>query len=270
MSWRLEGIVVLQQCQCHAGNRHPLAARRIVHLRNVFRDGVAIQERRDRNRFLGFLVDHDGHADAAVGVAAAAQRSPVLVGPVNQVGPIREGAHKRNREPVAGGLAQASLVLHIVRQMRQGVALRLPAFVGDGLIASGKRNRLEREERDALGIVERELDDASHLLVVQVVDDGDDGHDLDACVVQVLDRLQLHVKQIADQAMRIGGVTDAVELQIRVAQTRFKRLLGKLGTLGKLDAVGRRLHAVVANLARVSHRVEEVGRQRGFAAGELY
>ena len=133
-----------------------------------------------------------------------------------------------------------------------------------------KRNRLERQERDALRIVERELNDASHLLVVQVVDDGDDRHDLDAGLVQVLDGLQLHVEQVADQAMRVGGVADAVELQVGIAQTRFRGLLGELGALGELDAVGRRLHAVVAHLARVRDRVQEVRRQRRLAAGELH
>ena len=157
-----------------------------------------------------------------------------------------------------------------MRQVRQRVALRLAALVGDVFVAAGEGHRLEREERDALGIVERELDDAADLLVVDVVDDGDDRHDLDAGLVQVLDRLQLHVEQVADQAVRVGRVADAVELQIRVAQAGFGRLLGELGTLGELDAVGRRLHAVVADLARVSDRVEEVGRHRRLAAGELH
>ena len=103
---RLEGIVVLQQRERHAGDRHPLAAGSVVHLRDVFRDGVAVEERGDGNGFLGFLVDHHGHADAAIRVAAAAQCAPVLVRPVNQVGPIGEGAHERDGEPVAGGLAQ--------------------------------------------------------------------------------------------------------------------------------------------------------------------
>ena len=76
--------------------RHPeLAARRIVDLGNVFRELVAIQERRDRHRFLGFLVDHHRHADPAIRVAAAAELAPVVfaVG-VHQIGPIAEGAHE--------------------------------------------------------------------------------------------------------------------------------------------------------------------------------
>ena len=88
-----------------------------------------------------------------------------------------------------------------------------------------KRNRLERQEADRLGIVERELDDASDLLVVDAVDDGDDRNDLDAGLVQVLDGLQLHVEQVADLAVRVGGVADAVELQIGVAQAGFGGLL---------------------------------------------
>ena len=85
-----------------------------------------------------------------------------------------------------------------------------------------KRNRLEAEERDLLGIVERELDDAADLLVVDAVDDGGDRDDVDAGLVQVFDGPQLHIEQIADLAMRVGGVADAVELQIGVAQTGFR------------------------------------------------
>src|ERR1019366_4840250 len=131
------------------------------------------------------------------------------------------------------------LALHVVREMRKRVALGMTALVGDGFVASGERYRLEREEGNALRVVERELDDAADLLVVQIVDDGYDRHDVHTGVVQVLDRLQLYIEEVADQAVRVGGVADAVELQVRIAQTGFKGLLGKLGTLGELDAVGR-------------------------------
>ena len=50
---------------------------------------------------------------------------------------------KLNREPVAGRFAQAGLTFHVVREMRQRVALRLAAIVGDGFVASGKADRLE-------------------------------------------------------------------------------------------------------------------------------
>ncbi len=121
-----------------------------------------------------------------------------------------------------------------------------------------------------LRIVQRELDDASDLLVVDAVDDGDDRNDLDAGLVHVLDGLQLHVEQVADLAMRVGRVADSVELQIGVAQARFGRLLGELETLGEFDSVGRRLHRVVANLAGVADGIQEVGRKRRLATGELH
>ena len=45
--------------------------------------------------------------------------------------------------------------------------------------------------------------------------------------MQVVNRVQLHVKQIADLAVRVGGVADAVELQIGIAQTGFSGLRGR-------------------------------------------
>ena len=102
------------------------------------------------------------------------------------------------------------------------------------------------------------------------VDDGDDRDDVDAGLVQVLDRAQLDVEQVADAAVRVGGVADAVELQVGVAQTGFGSRLREVEALGELDAVGRGLHRVVADLARVADRVEEVRRQRRLTAGELH
>ena len=108
------------------------------------------------------------------------QLAPLRRRAVHQVGPVGEGAHERDREPVADRLADAGLVLHVVRQVRQRVALRRAALVGDFLVAAGERHRLEREEGDLLRIVERELDDAADLLVVDAVDDRDDRDDVDA------------------------------------------------------------------------------------------
>ena len=36
--------------------------------------------------------------------------------------------------------------------------------------------------------------------------------------------LQLHIEQVADLAMAVGVVSDTVELQIRIAQSRFGSL----------------------------------------------
>ncbi len=192
------------------------------------------------------------------------------LGTLRQVRPVGEGAHERDREPVAGRLADAGLVLHVVREVRQRVALRRAAFRRDFLVAAGEAHRLERQEVDLLGVVERELDDASDLLVVDAVDDRDHRDDVDAGVVKVLDRAQLDVEQVADAAMRVGGVADAVELQIRVTQARLGGGLREVEALGEFNAVGRGLHRVVADLARVAHGVEEVRRQRRLATGELH
>ncbi len=270
MRGRLERVVVADERERHAEDRQEASTAGIADRRNVLRELFGLQERRHRHGFLGFLVDHDRHADAAVRVASAGQLSEFLLGAVRHVRPVGEAAHERNREPVADRLADARLVLHVVREMRQRVALRGPALGRHFFVAAGERHRLEREEVDRLRVVERELDDAADLLVVQAVDDRHDGDDVDAGAVQVLNRLELHVEEIADAAVRVGRVADAVELEIRVAEAGLSRFLRELGTLGELDAVGRRLHAVVAHLAGVADGVEEVRRNRRLAAGELH
>ncbi len=211
-----------------ADDGQELAAGGVVDLGDVLGEAVGVEERGDRNGFLGFLVDHQRHADAAVGVASAGELAPIVVGPVNEIGPVGEGAHEADGEPVARGLAEAGLVLDVVREVRQGVALRRAALVGDGFVAAGEGDRLEDEEVDLLRVVERELDDAAHLLVVDAVDDGGYGNDVDAGLVQVVDGLELHVERVADLAVRVGGVADAVELQIGVAETGFSGGLGEL------------------------------------------
>ena len=123
------------------------------------------------------------------GMASAGELAPLGGGSVHEVGPVREGAHEADGEPVALGDAEADLVLHVVRHVREGVALRDPAVFGDVLVAAGEADRLEAEEADLLWVVEGELDDAADLLVVDAVDDGGDGNDFDAGFVQVVNRL---------------------------------------------------------------------------------
>ena len=267
---RLHRVVVAKQRQRHSDHRQFLAARGIVDAGHVLRELFRVEEGRHGTEFLGFLVDHDGHADAAVGMAAAAQLAPVGRGSVDEIGPVGEGAHERDGEPVAGGNAHADLIPHVMREVRKRVTLRFAALVGHFFVAAGERNGLEGKERDFLRIVERELDDRAHLLVVHAVDDRDDRNDVDAVRVQVFDRAQLHVEQIADGAMRVGSVADAIELEIRVAQAGFRGLAAELGGFCKLDSVGGSLDAVVADFAGVLHGVEEVGRESRLAAGELH
>ena len=182
---------------------------------------VAVEESGDGHGLLGFLVDHQRHADAAVGVAAATELAPLGVGPVDEVGPVGEGAHEADGEPVAGGLAESALLFDVVGHLREGVALGQAALVGDRLIAAGEAHRLEAQEADLLGIVERELDDVAHLLVVDAVDEGGHGDDVNAGFMKIVDRLQLDVEEVADFAVRVGGVADAVELEIDVTQSGF-------------------------------------------------
>ena len=66
--------------------------------------------------------------------------------------------------------------------------------------------------------------------------------------------------------MFIGIVADTVELKVDVAQTSFGSLAAEFFALGEFDAVGRRLHAVVTNLARVPNRFEEVRGDRRLTA----
>ncbi len=90
----LEGIVVLHQCQGHPRHREDAAARGVVHPCEIARQLVRFQEGGDRHGLLRFLVDHDGHADAAVRMTAAGQVAPLGRRAVHEIGPVGEGAHE--------------------------------------------------------------------------------------------------------------------------------------------------------------------------------
>src|SRR5262245_6077250 len=113
---------------------------------------------------------------------------------MHQVGEVRESAPERDRKPVAHGLAEPRLVLYVVRQMREGVSLSHAPVVGDGLVAARERNRLEGAERNFLRIIECELDDPAHLLVVDYVHDSGNRYDIEAVRVQITDSAQLDVE----------------------------------------------------------------------------
>ncbi len=134
---------------------------------------------------------------------------------------------KRKREPVARRLGDTDLLLHVVREVRQRVTLLQAALLGDQLVAAGERNRLERDERDLLRILERKADDRSDLVVVDAVDQRGNENDVNAGFVQVVDRAQLYVEQVADLAVRVGIVADTVELQIYKAKPGFGGLAAK-------------------------------------------
>src|SRR6185295_9581382 len=99
-------------------------------------------------------------------------------------------------------------------EVRKCVALLQTTLCGDLFVAASKRNRLERQERDLLRVVEREANDRANLIVVDAVYECRNEHDLNARFVQVVDGPHLHVEEVADLAVAIGVVADTVELQI--------------------------------------------------------
>ena len=62
-------------------------------------------------------------------------------------------------------------------------------------------------------------------MIVHAVDDRRHERDVDSELLHVFDRPKLDVEEIADAAVRVGRVADAVKLQIRVAEAGFGRLL---------------------------------------------
>ncbi len=181
-----------------------------------------------------------------------------------------ECADEGDGEPVARRFNLADLRADVLSEMRQGVALAETALRSDVFIAACKRNRLEADERDFLGIFHRELDDGADLVVVHIVDDGNDENDFDARFVHVLNSAELHVKEVADLAVAVGVVADAVELQVGVAHTGFEGFFAEFLALGELDAIGGGLDTVVADLAGVGDGVKEERAHGGLTAGELH
>ena len=116
----------------------------------------------------------------------------------------------------------------------------------------------------------REPDDVADLVVVDRVDDRHDQRHVDAVLVEVLDRPQLDVVEVADLAVLVVLVADAVELEVRESQPGLRGLPREVRILGEADSVGRALHREVAELARVADRGQEVRRERRLPAGELH
>src|SRR6202034_3143498 len=106
---RDERIVVAHEGKGEAEDGQELSACGIVDLGQILGYLTHVEEGGDGSAFLGFLVDHHSHADAAVGMASAGELSPLGGGSVNEIGPVREGAHEADGEPVARGLAHSDL-----------------------------------------------------------------------------------------------------------------------------------------------------------------
>ena len=153
MSRGLEGIVVAEQGEAESDEGKGLAAGGVVDLGQILGHLVHIEEGGYGSGFFGFLVNHQSHADAAVGMASAAELAPLGAGPVNEIGPVREGAHEADGEPVALWLADAHLILDVVGHVAEGIALGHAALFCNVLVAAGEADWLEAEEADLLGVV---------------------------------------------------------------------------------------------------------------------
>src|SRR5271156_1219577 len=266
----LERMIVFQERHgSHVGGKF-LAAGRVCNLADVSDEPRDIEELRDRRPFLVFLVDHHRRTHAAIRGATTAHLSPHGIGGVGQVREIREWANERDGEPVASRFDSAHLSTDVLSQVRKRVALAQTSFRSDFFVAPGEGNGLERNERDLLGVLHRELHDRANLIVIHVVDDGGNQHDIDASCVHVFNRAQFHVEKVAYLTMAVRVVADTIELQVCVAQTRFEGLGAEVLALGELDSVRRGLHAVVADFARKAHGIQETRMHGGFAAGGLH
>ena len=117
MSRRLEGIVVAGQRQRHSEYRQEPSPAGVIDSGDILRELFHFEECRNGNRLFGLLIDHYCHAYATIGMAPTRHLSPISIGTMDQIGPIGEGAHERDREPVARRLAESNLTLHVVRQV---------------------------------------------------------------------------------------------------------------------------------------------------------
>src|SRR5690606_10597215 len=106
----------------------------------------------------------------------------------------------------------------------------------------------EGNKSDFLRIIQRKPDNRADLVVIDIIDQCRDQNDFYASSVDVVDRPQLYVKQVADMPMAVGIIPDTVELQISEPQPGFGGSTSEVNVLGKLDSVGCGLNTVVPDL----------------------
>src|SRR4029077_2031255 len=158
----------------------------------------------------------------------------------------------------------------VLSEVGERVALAEAAFRSNIFVAASEGNGLEADKGDLLGVFNREFHDGADMIVVDVVHDGDNEDDFDTGFVHVFNGAKLDVEQVADLAVAVSVIADAVELEIGITEAGFKSLLTKFLALGELDTVGGGLHGIVANLAGIGDGVKEVRAHGGLATGELH
>src|SRR6185436_11190360 len=125
--------------------------------------------------------------------------------------------------------------------MRERVTLLQAALGGDGLVTTGKRNRLKRKKGNLLRIVQRKSNNRSDLIVINSVDQRRNQNNFDASFVKIVNRAQLHIEEITHLTVTVGIVSDSIKLEVDVPQAGLSRLTAEFFTLGELNAVCGRL-----------------------------
>src|SRR4051794_38641141 len=113
-------------------------------------------------------------------------------------------------------------------KMSKCITLLQTTLFRDQLIATRKRYRLERDERDLLRIFQSKPDDGADLVVIDAIHQRRYENNVDTRLVQIVDGTKLDVKQVSYLAMRIGIVADTVKLQVNKPQARLRSLAAKL------------------------------------------
>ena len=153
-----------------------------------------------------------------------------------------------------------------MRHPGERVALGDTVGVRHILVAAGKRNRLEGDGLDLVDILRGKFYDIADGVVIDGVDDGGHKRDLDADGCEILDRLELHVKEIAHAAVLVLFLRNAVELQVNAVLPGLFRGLAEFDVLGIADAVGRGQDAVKTDLFGVRDGFEKMRRDGRLAA----
>jgi len=88
--------------------------------------------------------------------------------------------------------------------------------------------------------------------------------------MQVVDRFQFYVEQVANRSMIVGGVADPVELQVGRNACRLLQSVQEFKNSWRIRFRWWQPARCCIQLCGVTNCIEEVRRQRRFAARELH
>src|SRR5258708_33275209 len=118
--------------------------------------------------------------------------------------------------------------------MRERVTLLQTALRRYCLVAAGKRDWLKRKKRYLLWILQSKPNNRSDLIIVDAVYQCGHKNNLDSGLIEIINRTQFHVEQIPNLPMAIRVVSNTVQFEIHITQTRFCRLTTKFHALSEL------------------------------------